>query len=148
MTEPAAEPTPATAPNFTVMRLGDWTPRRSPLDGVPQDLLDAAALWLRDGGVLTDPRLAAIMHAQHVALIRTMAGAMDKVDALLQQFHATYREAQPSLGTAMRLSEAYERGYQMGRVVELDHTLAGLQQVQHELQRYNEAAAQPEVAGG
>ena len=132
---------------FKVERFGDWTPRKSPLEGIPKELREASRRWLRDGGEFGDPRLAAVMRAQHVALIKTLAGVMDKVDALANECCAEQLADQEALSESASVGEQYARAYQSGEMAERDRWLDAIRQLQHELRRHNEAAAASALEG-
>ena len=120
-----------TAPTVDVVRWGDWD--RPAAADVPAELIAPVEQWMREGGPITDPALAAIIHRKLGQMMRVHVGALDVVDRLRATAQERYRERTAPLSMPIRHSEGYLRGRQLGGVEALDAHLADLMRIRDEL---------------
>jgi hypothetical protein len=120
-------------PTVDIARWGDWD--RPAAADVPAELVGPLAEWMRDGGPVTDPAMAALLHRKLGQMMRVHVAALELVDRLRDDTQAEYRRAVEPLSGPVQptVGELYRRGYQQGRVCDIDARLADLMRIRDAL---------------
>lgn len=136
----ADEQEPMTAPSeqqpdkrigVQVLRFGDWEDPAQPSDVEQADpaVVARALEWLRTGEGHLAEDVAAFVHGQHARLLRKVDAMTHALDQVRAQLADEGRALQPRLQQGFRLSEAYDRGYTMGRYSAIDEFAEHIQQI-------------------
>lgn len=120
-----------------ILRYGDWRPRVEPtgMEGEPLDVIAEAVAWLDQPGPEPLPSAAALalVHRQHRILRRNHDRAEGELVRAQVAARERNRDAQAHIGDALRSSEGYAVGYQLGSVHEIEIAQAALMAVRDEL---------------